>query len=110
MSGGAHLTGRGSLPSCRGSDTITLLESEIPVHGHTLSASNQPGEDPAPAGEALGRSVGASLYQTATNQNLVQLAPEALGIHGGSQPHNNLMPYLTVNFCIALQGVFPPRT
>jgi microcystin-dependent protein len=93
-----------------GSETVTLVESEMPAHAHGLQASTQPGEDPAPGGEVLGRSVGASLYQTVANQNLVQLAPEALGIHGGSQPHNNLMPYLTFKFCIALQGVFPPRT
>jgi len=93
-----------------GSETVTLIESEMPAHAHGLQASIQPGEDPAPGGEALGRSVGASLYQTATNQNLGQLAPQAIGTAGGSQPHNNLMPYLVLNFCIALQGVFPPRT
>jgi microcystin-dependent protein len=41
---------------------------------------------------------------------ITQLAPNALPPAGGDQPHNNLMPYLTLNFCIALQGVFPPRT
>jgi microcystin-dependent protein len=93
-----------------GSDTVTLLESELPSHGHSLQASSQPGEDSSPAGEALARSVGASLYQTNAGQNVVQLAPGALGSTGGAQPHNNLMPYLTLNFCIALQGIFPPRT
>ncbi len=93
-----------------GSDTVTLLESEIPAHSHVLNASTQPGEDPAPnASEALGRSVGASLYQSVTNANIVQLAATALTPAGGDQPHNNLQPYLTLNFCIALQGVFPPR-
>ena len=92
-----------------GSDTITLLESEIPAHSHALMASNQPGEDPSPVGESLGRSVGASLYQTQATQ-LGSLDPGAIGPVGGSVPHNNLMPYLTLNFCIALQGVFPPRT
>jgi microcystin-dependent protein len=72
-------------------------------------SSNQPGEDPSPTGEALARSVGASLYQTNTGQNIVQLSPQALAIAGGDLPHNNLQPYLTLNFCIALQGVFPPR-
>ena len=42
--------------------------------------------------------------------NLTQLAPQALAPAGGDQPHNNLQPYLTLNFCIALQGIFPPRT
>lgn len=92
-----------------GSDAITLLESEIPAHTHALMASSQPGEDPSPVGETLGRSVGASLYQTITNP-LVALDPGAVGPAGGSLPHNNLMPYLTLNFCIAVQGVFPPRS
>jgi microcystin-dependent protein len=94
-----------------GSETVSLLEAEIPAHTHTLQASNQPGEDPAPnPSEALARSVGASLYQSVTNTNLVQLSPNALVPTGGDQPHNNMMPYLTLNFCIALQGVYPPRT
>jgi len=93
-----------------GSDTVTLLTSELPAHTHTQLASNQPGEDPTPVGEALGRSTGASLYQNVTNQNTVRLAAGALPPAGAGQPHNNLQPYLTLNFCIALQGIFPPRS
>lgn len=92
-----------------GSEAVTLLESEIPAHSHTLMGSNQPGEDPTPSNEAMARSVGASLYQTNTSQNLVAMAFQALPPAGGSLPHNNMMPYLTLNFNIALQGVFPPR-
>jgi microcystin-dependent protein len=94
-----------------GAETVSLLESEIPSHSHAVMASNQPGEDPQPGpDEALGRSVGASLYQSVTNVNLVQLGDSALAPAGGDQPHNNLQPYLTFYFNIALQGVFPPRT
>jgi microcystin-dependent protein len=92
-----------------GSDTVALQQAETPQHSHSLAASNQPGEDPTPASRVLGRSTGASLYQT-TASPTVQLAPGALGQTGASLPHNNLMPYLTLSFCIALQGVFPPRT
>jgi len=92
-----------------GSDSVTLLASEIPVHNHTLKASNQPGEDATPGGEVLARSVGASLYQTTTGANLVLMSMQSLSIAGNSFPHNNMMPYLTLNFCIALQGIFPPR-
>jgi microcystin-dependent protein len=92
-----------------GSDTVTLLDSEIPSHSHALMASSQPGEDATPAGENLGRSVGAQLYQTTTT-NLEKMNAAALALAGNSQPHNNLMPYLTLSFCIALQGVYPPRT
>ncbi len=92
-----------------GSETVTLLESEIPSHSHAWMASNQPAEDRAPAGEVLARSVGASLYQTTTT-GLQALSPNAVAPTGGDAPHNNMMPYLTLSFCIALQGVFPPRT
>lgn len=93
-----------------GTEAVTLLQSEMPVHTHVLAASNQPGEDPTPSPtQALARSVGASLYQDNVSANLVAMAPPALAIAGGGNPHNNLMPYLTLNFNIALQGVFPPR-
>ena len=92
-----------------GTENVTLLQSEIPVHPHSLNASTQAGEDPSPAGEALARSTGASLYQTDSASRMVQLGPPAVGITGGSLSHNNLQPYLTLNFNIALQGVFPPR-
>jgi microcystin-dependent protein len=98
------------LGEASGSETVTLLESQIPAHAHTLSASNQPGEDASPQGEVLARSVGASLYQTTTNQNVVSMGPAALAVTGGGQPHNNMQPFLTLNFCIALQGIFPPRS
>ena len=92
-----------------GSETVSLLESEIPAHSHNLMASNQPAEDRAPANEILGRSVGASLYQTTTSV-IQAMSGQALAPAGGDQPHNNMMPYLTFYFCIALQGVFPPRS
>jgi microcystin-dependent protein len=92
-----------------GSETVSLLESEIPSHSHALMASNQPGEDPQAVTEALARSVGANLYQ-ASNAGLVNMSDNILAPAGGDQPHNNLQPYLTLNFCIALQGVYPPRT
>jgi microcystin-dependent protein len=92
-----------------GSDTVTLIQSEIPSHTHALQASTQPGEDASPVGEALARSTGASLYQTNTASNIVQMGAGAVAPSGGNQPHNNMQPYLTLNFNIALQGVFPPR-
>lgn len=92
-----------------GSETVSLLESEIPAHGHSVMASNQPAEDRAPANEILGRSVGASLYQTTTSV-IQAMSGQALAPAGGDQSHNNMQPYLTFYFCIALQGVFPPRT
>src|SRR4051812_19724910 len=83
-----------------GSDTVSLLESEIPSHAHALMGSNQPGEDPQAVGEALARSVGANLYQ-ASNAGLVTMSDNILAPAGGDQPHNNMQPYLTFYFCIA---------
>ena len=91
-----------------GSETVTLLESEIPAHAHVVRGSNTLGDTPAPAGHSLARF--ANAYQTTTNANLVMMAPEALVPAGGDAPHNNMQPYLTLYFNIALQGVFPPRT
>lgn len=91
-----------------GTPNVTLLISEIPVHNHTLQAYNDIGEDriPGPT-ESMARSTGGNLF--ATPGTIVQMAFEGLPPVGGSLPHNNMMPYLTLNFCIALQGVFPPR-
>jgi microcystin-dependent protein len=94
-----------------GSQTVTLLESEIPSHSHGLMAAAQIATSGVPSPSVgLGRSRGMNLYQSNTTQNVVQMSPSALGPAGGSLPHNNMMPYLTFYFCIALQGVFPPRT
>lgn len=99
-----------SLGQTGGSGTVTVLDSEMPAHAHDLMASSQPGEDASPGGEGLARSAGAALYQSTTSANVVTMGPSAVAPAGGSQPHNNLMPYLTLNFCIALQGIFPPRS
>jgi microcystin-dependent protein len=90
-----------------GSETVTLLESEIPAHSHSLTASQADGVERIPTGQQFATGVGISMYQTPGA--LVQLSPNALGPAGGDQPHNNMQPYLTCYFCIALQGVFPPR-
>lgn len=93
-----------------GSDTVTLLVSEMPIHPHTLMATPSPSESPDAAGNSIGRGIGVNPYQTNANANVVGMSPNALAPAGGSLPHNNMMPYLTLTFCIALQGVFPPRT
>src|SRR5215211_2953634 len=91
-----------------GSETVTLLESEIPSHSHAWSVSQADALDPSPIGQQLATGIGVSMY--AAPGQIVQMSPNALTPAGGDQPHNNIQPYLTFYFCIALQGVFPPRT
>jgi microcystin-dependent protein len=91
-----------------GSDTVTLLESEIPAHSHQMSVSSQLGLENLPTGQRFAMGDGVNIYSPAAN--LTAMANEALAPAGGDQPHNNLMPYLTYYFNIALQGVFPPRS
>jgi microcystin-dependent protein len=92
-----------------GSEAITLLVSEIPFHTHGLMAGVDPANVQIPTNTvSLTRSSGGNAYSTSTS-GLVAMAPQTLSPAGGGQPHNNMQPYLTLNFCIALQGVFPPR-
>jgi microcystin-dependent protein len=92
-----------------GEETVTLLESEIPAHTHAARADAVDLADTnVPSSAAsFAQSAGGTLYQAAAN---TQLAGQALTPGGGSLPHNNLQPYLTCYFNIALQGVYPPRT
>ena len=94
-----------------GSEFITLLQSEMPFHTHTAQAQNiDPAEiNPPSPTVVMGKSVGGSAYNARSSGNIVNMNLQATSIAGGSLPHNNMMPYLTVNFCIALQGVFPAR-
>jgi len=94
-----------------GSETVTLLESEIPAHSHAMMAANLPADQAAPTARSMARSVNAFAYVAGSPAPaLVPMSDNALTPAGGDQPHNNMMPYLTLNFCIALQGVYPPRT
>jgi microcystin-dependent protein len=92
-----------------GSETVTLLESEMPNHPHGLMATAAPANRTSPVGNSIARASAGSAYQPPAGAPLISLAAAALPPAGGDQPHNNLMPYLTFYFCIALQGVFPPR-
>ena len=93
-----------------GSDTVTLLQSEIPGHSHGLNSSATfAGSANNPAGDVLAKGATGLLAYAAPGP-LVSMSDQALAPVGGNQPHNNMQPYLTLNFNIALQGVFPPRT
>jgi microcystin-dependent protein len=93
-----------------GSQTVSLLESEIPAHSHSMNASTQDGLDNHAAANLLAQGIGILQYTDANTGPFTTLNPNALPPAGGDQPHNNMQPYLTLNFCIALQGVYPPRS
>jgi microcystin-dependent protein len=90
-----------------GSETVTLLESEIPAHSHAVNISVADAIERIPTGQLF--ATGIAIGQYAAPGAIVQLSPNATTPTGGDAPHNNMQPYLTLNFCIALQGVFPPR-
>ena len=94
-----------------GEETVTLLESEIPSHTHSLRAQNDfPANVQAPGPDrSLSPSTGGVAYDTPASSPLVNFSGNALAPAGSDFPHNNLQPYLTLFFNIALQGVFPPR-
>src|SRR5262245_38637392 len=91
-----------------GSENVTLLESELPFHPHNAGASGADGTAGSPNQQLVAQGVGINMYSTSTSP-VTQLNVNAAPPAGGSLPHNNLQPYLTLNFCIALQGIFPPR-
>ena len=93
-----------------GSEAVTLLESEMPVHNHNLMANALAGSASLAAPtQAPARSTGGLAYKQTPFGTTANLAFQAVAPAGGSLPHNNMMPYLTLNFVIAMQGVFPPR-
>jgi microcystin-dependent protein len=91
-----------------GEQAHTLSISELPTHTHTASAANVPATSNAPSNaRMISQSTGANLYAGASN--LQAMAPQAIASVGGSQAHPNMQPYLTLTFCIALQGIFPTQ-
>jgi microcystin-dependent protein len=88
-----------------GTETVTLTAQQIPQHTHTPIAASDAPDATSPAGNRWATS-GNVIF--ATTQNAA-MGATAIGSSGGSQPHSNIQPYLALNFCIALQGIFPSR-
>ena len=91
-----------------GTPDVTLLQSEMPLHSHNFMASQSDGISRLPAANLAANMIGVNGY--ATPGPVVGMDPNAIAPTGGSLPHNNMMPFLVLNYCIALQGVFPPRS
>jgi len=89
-----------------GAEDITLTEAQMPQHNHSMQVSVEDGDRRSPGDGHFGR--GTAVY--ADPANLASMAPQSLPDTGGSQPHNNMQPYLTINFIIALVGLYPSRS
>ncbi|HEX7339126.1 MAG TPA: tail fiber protein [Rhodanobacteraceae bacterium] len=92
-----------------GSETVTLVASQLPMHVHDAQASTAAGATRNPAGNVFGGSGTENLYAP-TGQSPVPLNASTIAVTGGSQPHDNMQPFNVLNFCIALQGIFPSRS
>lgn len=93
-----------------GSETVTLTTAQIPSHTHTYNALSGNREKPSPTGNFLGVAPGPFYAEMNTGDTLLPMNPAAISPAGGSQPHNNMPPYLGLNFIICLQGIYPPRS
>lgn len=93
-----------------GVETVTLTEAQMPNHNHTMTCNIEEGDRRTPASNrSLGQSVGGFAYSNNTT-NLVPMDERSLPHSGGSQPHNNMQPYIAINYIIALQGLYPSRS
>jgi len=99
-----------SLGETGGEQAVTLLTSEMPAHTHSVSASSHLGDQISPSGAVPAQASGARGEKMYSSTSNTSMAPNAVSVAGGGQPHNNMPPYLTVTFIIALQGVFPARS
>lgn len=99
-----------------GDETVSLVTTELPAHNHTFSVTTATGTTQTSNGGQFAKGLGgskaasnvANIYSTGAVTTPLNLAE--LSISGASSPHNNMMPFLTLNYCIALQGIFPPRS
>jgi microcystin-dependent protein len=94
-----------SLGEVSGSETVTLISAQMPSHNHLMQGSNNDATDSAPQGNVPAVIPSGGYTATPTTQ----MNPAALTQAGGNQPHTNIQPFLILNFCIALEGIFPSR-
>ncbi|MBV8928765.1 MAG: phage tail protein [Mycobacteriaceae bacterium] len=104
-------SGQGQFPlgSFSGVPYVTLIQSELPAHTHNMQGDTNHLNTTllSPQGNSPGNTSPDLVYSDQTPN--VQMNPAMASVTGGSQPHNNMQPYLTLNYCIALQGIYPAR-
>jgi microcystin-dependent protein len=106
-----------NLGQAGGDATVTLTPQQMPSHSHAFNAVTNQATSASPQGQQLAKAWKAqaktdsvaSFYSDNPGNAKTALAPNAIGPSGSDHPHNNMQPYLTLNYCIALRGDFPPR-
>lgn len=96
-----------------GTEHVTLLTSQMPMHNHLMMVSNQPATESSPQGHlpavaAIATPGGTTVNAYGTFMD-ASFNPQAISPAGSTQPHNNMQPYLTLNYCIATEGIYPSR-
>lgn len=93
-----------------GEEAHTISLSELPQHTHALQAKTDSASSNIPSSSNLLANTAPNLVYSGQSQNFTSMNSGSLSSVGGSQPHLNMQPFLTLNFCIALVGVFPSQT
>lgn len=96
-----------------GTEDVTLLSMQMPAHTHMVQAHNGEANSSGPGNALWANAVDGNSQQVSsysTNTPNTTMAPQAIGMSGGNQPHQNMQPYLTVTFIIALEGIYPARS
>ncbi|WP_245840780.1 phage tail protein [Puniceibacterium sediminis] len=105
-----HMGDGFNLGRASGSEGVALTTAEMPAHTHTAKASSLAGDSPVPTDHVLAAEAGNDLaYHAPEAPNMTALREGTVSYASGGQPHENMQPYLTVAFCIALQGLFPSQ-
>jgi len=104
---GMHVSSVHTQGERAGQENVTLSTAQIPLHSHTVNCSNTIGTQISPAGKFWAQDSDGNVVFSSTGG--ATMAAAAIGNTGG-QPHSNMQPYLVVNYCIAVQGIFPSRS
>ncbi|WP_141680249.1 phage tail protein [Bacillus sp. FJAT-26390] len=90
-----------------GTESVTLTANQLPVHTHPVNGSDAAGNQTSPSDGVWAAQMSKNMYSSAASEGVMD--PQSITPTGGNQPHNNMMPFLAVNFIISLAGVFPQQ-